>query len=147
MGAVFGYGLWYERLSHITIGWDSDRMGCGYTAGYEEYPYLYFGTAPTKQEFSKIMDGDVFEKKKVLFELMNSGVCVKECPKVDSDITELCKGNTKKMAARGCDACSCNMWDNDAGVEVPFRYDTIAVGLYGKGFCLPYVSTDIEDVK
>ena len=46
MGAVFVYGLYYERLSHITIGWDSDKNGCGYSPGYEEYPYLYWVTAP-----------------------------------------------------------------------------------------------------
>ena len=79
MGAVFGYGLYYERLSHITIGWDSDGNGCGYSPGFEDYNYLYFGTAPTKEEFDALTKGslNLIEKRNAVFGLLEAGVCVK----------------------------------------------------------------------
>ena len=67
MGAVFVYGLYYERLSHITIGWDSDAKGCGFTPGYEDYPYLYWVTAPNQQQFEDIKSGNLIAKKKAVF--------------------------------------------------------------------------------
>lgn len=53
MGAVFGYGVYKGKLSNITIGWDADRMGCGYSPGYEEYPYLYWASPPDDYEAFK----------------------------------------------------------------------------------------------
>ena len=47
MLTVFGYGVYKGNLSNITIGWDSDGNGCGYSPGYEDYPFLYWGLAPT----------------------------------------------------------------------------------------------------
>ena len=142
MGAVFGYGIYYEKLSHVTIGWDSDGNGCGYSPGFEEHNYLYFGTAPNKQEFEDIKDGNLIEKKNAVFGLLESGVCVSSCPKTSTDLATVCKGNTKKMTERGCVNCECDMYDVALGVDVPFRYDTLAVGLYGNGLCVPYISPE-----
>ena len=46
------------------------------------------------------------------------------------------------MNDRGCTDCECLMYDVAAGVDIPFRYDTMAVGLYGNGLCIPYISEE-----
>ena len=146
MGAVFVYGLYYERLSHITIGWDSDQNGCGFSPGFEQHPYLYWAVPPDKQEFEAIMDGGVLDRKKAAFSLLSSGVCVSKCPSADEDVSGLCKGNTVKMGARGCADCVCQMTTEVNGVDVvtDFRYDTQSIALYGNGVCLPKISEESQ---
>ena len=56
MGAVFGYGVYKGKLSNITIGWDADGMGCGYSPGYVDYPYLYWAAPPDDYEAFKNME-------------------------------------------------------------------------------------------
>jgi hypothetical protein len=53
MGAVFVYGLMYGNPSNITIGWDgnSPTRGCGFSEETMDYPYLYFVSAPSTEEF------------------------------------------------------------------------------------------------
>ena len=54
MIAVFVYGMMYGTPTQITIGWDEDGRGCGYSPGVENYPYLYFAKPPTVEQFNKI---------------------------------------------------------------------------------------------
>jgi len=54
MVAVFVYGMMYGKPTQITIGWDQDGRGCGYSPGVENYPYLYFAKAPTVEQYQKI---------------------------------------------------------------------------------------------
>ena len=105
MVAVFFYGVIKGDLSNITIGWDADGKGCGYSEGYEDYPYLYWALAPTESEFDAITSANPLSKQKALLNLLNGGVCVKECPNSSDDISEICLGNTAKMAMRGCSGC------------------------------------------
>ena len=83
MGAVFVYGVMHGKLSNITIGWDADGNGCGFTPGFEEYPYLYWVKAP--DDYEKFKDGDLGEIKKAVTEILKVGVCVKKCPSSDTN--------------------------------------------------------------
>ena len=64
---------------------------------------------------------------------------MKECPKADGAVQ--CKGNTSLMDAKGCSDCVCTLFEED-GVSLPFRYDSVALGLYGNGLCIPSISTE-----
>ena len=51
------------------------------------------------------------------------------------------------MEANGCTDCVCNLYEEN-GVTLPFRYDTMALGLYGNGLCVPSVASDkVGDVQ
>lgn len=60
-GFVVGsaYGWMNGDPMKLTIGWDSDRNGCGLTEGYEDYKYLYWPNAPTLDVVDQIKEGDV----------------------------------------------------------------------------------------
>ena len=62
MIAVFFYGVAAGDLSNITVGWDSDGNGCGYSKGFENYPYLYWGLAPNTNEFNTLKEGNPLAK-------------------------------------------------------------------------------------
>lgn len=142
MLAVFFYGLAKGKLSNITIGWDADQNGCGFSEGYEEYGYLYWNTPPEDYEAFKNLE--VSALKKAMTNLMEKGVCVKSCPKeawdpVECKPTEYMKSNSK------CDitTCKCDMLAD--GANIPFEYDTMAIGLQGTGFCVPINTGGVDE--
>lgn len=45
VGASF-YGWTNGNPRQLFIGWDSDRNGCGFTEGFEDYQYLYWPEPP-----------------------------------------------------------------------------------------------------
>ena len=88
--AASWYGYKNGDPMKLFIGWDSDGKGCGYTAGYEDYPYLYWPEPPSNDNV------DLVEAIKTLnfgaaLELLNYGVCVKECPSADQAKLIECK--------------------------------------------------------
>ena len=77
--AASAYGYVKGDPSKLLIGWDSDKNGCGYTAGFEDYPYLYWPSNPSEDLLPAIKNLDIDAAMKIL----EYGVCVKECPSAD----------------------------------------------------------------
>ena len=73
-----GYGWLYGDPMKLTIGWDSDGNGCGYSPGFENHKYLYWPNAPSSDLISSILNGgDIVAG---ISGLLNQGTCVKTCP-------------------------------------------------------------------
>jgi hypothetical protein len=70
------YGWSNGDPSKLTIGWDSDKNGCGWSDATKDYPYLYWPASPVEGLKPAI---EAFDFDKII-ELLNYGVCVKECP-------------------------------------------------------------------
>ena len=82
-GAASSYGYENGDPRLLLLGWDSDGNGCGYSSATEDYPYLYWGEAPSGNAIKKaIREMNLLGAIEMLF----YGVCVKECP--SPDITE-----------------------------------------------------------
>ena len=79
--AASAYGYVKGDPAKLLLGWDSDGNGCGYTTGYEDYPYLYWPANPAADLVGKINDGDYSFSEAL--DLLKSGTCVKECPSSD----------------------------------------------------------------
>ena len=139
MGAVFFYGLAKGKLSNITIGWDADGQGCGYSGGYEEYPYLYWNMPPEDYEAFKNLEFN--ELKKTVNDLMKKGVCVKTCPKTAASAVE-CKPTNYMEKVSICDTTTCQCDMLVEGSDIPFQYETTAIGLSGTGFCVPTITEE-----
>jgi hypothetical protein len=103
MVGAFVYGNMYGDPLLISIGWDGNepQMGCGYTPntelwpnstmdGYAEYKYLYFVKGPTADQFKTITaaEPDPIAIKETIVDLLSQGVCVKECPMMDTEVIE-----------------------------------------------------------
>lgn len=147
------YGWSNGDPKKLTIGWDSDKNGCGWSDKTKDYPYLYWPKSPANTLFEAIKDLD-YDKA---IELLNEGVCVKECPKADPKTTVDCSPTaaiSKDTSFVGCvnqiDAAYMEKWginvdniytdtftgtaDPTTGeMRYPFRYNTKK--LYG--FCYP----------
>lgn len=92
MFAASAYGFKNGDPMKMAIGWDSDRQGCGYSPGMEEYKYLYWSKTPDPEILKTIKNdltggkGGVPDQKKIkevmnkAFGLLNDGMCVKSCP-------------------------------------------------------------------
>ena len=145
MGGVFGYGIMYGKPSNITIGWDSDKNGCGYSDATADYPYLYFVKAPSTTEFQDMISGDVVAIRDATIKMLESGTCVKECPTVSSVVD--CYPTTAMQAnGSGCTGCECELIEEAGADAIPFRYATSAFPPgSGNGFCLPEVSADTNE--
>lgn len=74
----------------MLIGWDSDGNGCGYTAGFEDYPNLYWPANPAAGLKEAIENKDINKA----IDLLKSGTCVKECPSADKSTPVQCKPTT-----------------------------------------------------
>jgi len=74
MIAVAAYGISSGNPTLLARGYDSDGKMCGVSAGYEDYPYLYFAN-PTKAYLTQTL-------------------CLKSCPISSSVSTIECKTNT-----------------------------------------------------
>ncbi len=74
--ACSGYGYFYGNPKLLLVGWDSDRHGCGYSNATLEYPYLYFPMSPSTEQVEMIQAGNYTG----VLNLLNSGVCVSQCP-------------------------------------------------------------------
>lgn len=142
MICVFIYGLALGNLSNITIGWDADGNGCGHTAGYEEYGYLYWNKPPEDYEAFQNMEPAAI--RDAVKGLMNKGVCVKACPKAPTDAIE-CKPTNYMSTQSDCDSttCKCNMIVDSSGI--PFEYGTMTIGLDGTGFCVPVAAKRMDE--
>ena len=88
--AVSAYGWHKGDPAKLLIGWDSDRNGCGYTAGFEDYPYLYWPSNPASDLKEAIESLDVDKA----ISLLNKGTCVKECPTSKKSEPVNCKPTT-----------------------------------------------------
>ena len=88
--AVSAYGWVKGDPAKLLIGWDSDRNGCGYTTGFEDYPYLYWPSNPASDLKEAIESLDVDKA----ISLLNKGTCVKECPTSKKSEPVQCKPTT-----------------------------------------------------
>lgn len=52
------YGWIYGNPEYLTIGWDADRNGCGYSEATIDYPYLYFPQSPSAKDLESINAGE-----------------------------------------------------------------------------------------
>ena len=145
------YGWMNGDPSKLTLGWDSDKNGCGWSEKTKDYPYLYWPESPADgllEAFKALDYGKAIE-------LLNDGVCVKECPKADNTEVECLPTSNmvKDPNYIGCvnqiSLAYMNEWginpgnaytdvfkgvDTGAGeIKYPFRYNTKK--LYG--FCYP----------
>jgi choline transporter-like protein 2/4/5 len=160
--AASGYGWLYGDPSKLLISWDSDQRGCGLEGQpTADYPFLYWPEAPSDTIITEVKDGN-FDK---VTELLNSGVCVKTCPK-DTGVIECLstsgmKANTGYTNAAGATGCEFminenflaslninlaeykNLGIDTSGVSFPFRYNTKAMG----GFCIPEVDKGLGLLK
>ena len=68
----------------LTIGWDHDGRGCGFTKEVKDYPFLYWPEAPSKALIDEIKNGTMSG----ITLLLRTGVCVKECPMADTQTIE-----------------------------------------------------------
>ena len=80
VGASY-YGWSNGDPNKLLIGWDSDGNGCGYSEKTADYTKLYWPEPPST---------DIIEAVKALdlsktVEMLNYGVCVKECPSADAN--------------------------------------------------------------
>ena len=166
MVVVFVYGQMEGNPSLITIGWDGNipARGCGYTQnkekfpestyeGLPDYPYLYFVTAPTKEQFKSLTstETDPTVIKETLINLLSQGTCVSECPKMKGEVK--CSPTDKMVLDEACntdpnsaDYCSCQLLEETGDgsyASIPFRYDTVATP-WGNGFCLPVITEDTD---
>jgi len=78
--AVAGYGISMGNPNLIGRGYDQDGKICGYTSGYEDYPYLYF-TVPKSG-------------------YLNQTLCVKTCP-LDTNSWIDCRTTTEITTCNG----------------------------------------------
>jgi len=78
-GAASSYGYENGDPRILLLGWDSDRNGCGYSSATEDYPYLYWGEAPSVDLKPAILSGNFM----AAFKMLEFGVCVKKCPSAD----------------------------------------------------------------
>lgn len=80
MVGVSGYGLTYGNPNLFLTMWDADGNccgdGCGKSAGFEDYPFLYYPIIDV-EELKKSLKSDAAPDPK---ELLAFGTCVKECP-------------------------------------------------------------------
>ena len=105
MVAVFVYGLMNGKLENITIGWDGDQNGCGYSNETAEYPFLYFPSAPEDLSILDNLEGESnYDKakrvQKEMMKLLSVGVCVKECPGKEDKVD--CKPTNKLTENKRC---------------------------------------------
>ena len=154
------YGWSNGDPSKLLIGWDSDQNGCGYSDKTTDYEYLYWPESPGAKLVEAIKNFDV----NGAIELLNKGVCVKECPtaakdsKVDCYITTDISadpqfgvvGDNDQRCVQQIDAAYFTTYSvditkyaenwpiNSATGKYPYRYDTRK--LYG--FCVPDFNTD-----
>ena len=151
--AASGYGFMNGRPELLTIGWDSDRNGCGWNTTTKDYPYLYWPQAPTTQMIEDLSKGNVDD----ILDLFNTGTCVKTCPEdeskpIDCHITQKMRddSNYQKDGITQCAYMLDATWFEKNGIDLDkyrallgdaavdaqkyeFRYPTTAVG----GFCSP----------
>ena len=80
-----GYGVMYGDPMKLTIGWDSDRNGCGITPGFEDYKYLYWPNPPDASLLTDLAGGaDASDIVDGIMNILSQGTCVKECPLANS---------------------------------------------------------------
>lgn len=159
-----GWGFQEGDPNKLALGWDSDRNGCGYSEATIDYPYLYWPEIPDESTVNAMKTGD-FD---AAIDILNSGVCVKECPATSEDVIECLP--TERMKANPDDypvvdgKISCAQYiDSDAlgaiGIDLslysditpniagltsyPFRYNTTAIG----GFCVPNAKEAAGELK
>lgn len=72
--AIAVLGFHNGHPSKLLYAYDEDGKACGYTEGYEDYPYLYFYSSINNTDDSK--------------ETIINAFCVKECPNIIYDIEE-----------------------------------------------------------
>ena len=72
--AIAVLGFHNGHPSKLFYAYDEDGKACGYTEGYEDYPYLYFYSSINNTDDSK--------------ETIINAFCVKECPNKIYDIEE-----------------------------------------------------------
>lgn len=80
--AASAYGWFNGDPRKLLIGWDTDGRGCGFTPEVENYPYLYWATPPSGDAIQEAVKTMNVEKA---LGLLNTGVCVSECPTADND--------------------------------------------------------------
>jgi len=102
MFVAAAYGFKNGDPKKLIIGWDADKMGCGLSKETIDYPYLYWAKAPDVKlvDNIKALAKDPLKIKETMKEAMNmldNGVCVKECPAKKTDAVA-CKP-TKSMKA------------------------------------------------
>ena len=90
MGALTYYGYAHGDPNKLVSPIDGDGKICGWSEGYEDYPYLFIA--------------DITEAAGPTTNIFEYGVCVKECPKTRDDPVE-CKP-TKEVK-------SCSLDDDD----------------------------------
>ena len=95
------YGWSNGDPSKLTIGWDSDGNGCGWSDATKDYPYLYWPESPLESMKDAI---EAFDLDGVI-ELLNKGVCVKECPDAVVGTTVDCKLTTDILADSTFNGC------------------------------------------
>ena len=94
MFGAASYGFKNGDPRKLIIGWDSDANGCGYggelgDSPTAEFPYLYWAKAPSPEIIAEITDivkndpKNVKAAMKKAINLLNDGVCVKECPSAE----------------------------------------------------------------
>jgi hypothetical protein len=82
MVAVYAYAFTKGRPALIVQGWDSDGLGCGLNTTTKDYPVLYWPEVPGIGSLNSTLSGNY----SAIFQTLNHGVCVKECPTKDSKI-------------------------------------------------------------
>ena len=113
----------------LTIGWDSDGNGCGWSEATKDYPYLYFPKAPDSNTLTQLKSGNLDDAMKIF----NEGVCVKECPAADGDV--LCKPTSimDSKFYKGCvfqvtksymESGGASGAPSSTNLAVDFRYET-----------------------
>lgn len=139
--AVYGWYFGNPRL--LVVGWDTDQFGCGYSNGTTEFPYLYWPVPPTTSQVTQISNGNVL----AAVSLLSKGVCVKSCPKGNSDDPVICRPTSILAADYHFSNCTYYpMAQSYAGQTVlgaGFRYETIS--LLGS-YCIPK-GADYVDAK
>lgn len=100
--AASAYGWFNGDPRKLLIGWDTDGRGCGFTSAVEDYPALYWARPPAGDDLKAAIEK--FDTDAVL-DLLNTGVCVKECPDADpATVVDCALTETMKNSAdfTGC---------------------------------------------
>lgn len=156
------YGWKNGNPRQLLIGWDSDRNGCGFTEGFEDYEFLYWPEPPSNDNVDLVKAVKEMNVGAAL-ELLAYGVCVKECPSANQDIPIQCKPTNYIQGNDNYNGCVYEIgldflqeWGVDidaytgeqeenisANVKFPYRYDTKKM----YGFCVPTFETGTGNVS
>ena len=133
--SIYGWALGDPQK--LVIGWDSDQNGCGYSEETVHFPYLYWPEMPDQAMIANIEAGNYEDA----LNLLNYGVCVKECP-VDNEPVNCFKTSYMKGNS---DYLNCQYYPAGTNSGAPFRYDSES---FLGHFCLPSGDyTDSDKMK